>query len=165
MILQLRCELHEDLLRRDRVAQLLDHLLDLVVELGLRADYVEAIDQLGHYLTRIVAILSRHHAHKQHNALNQTRVLKVQVDDQALEDVLVLFNQIFAELLEELCVPLDDSLLFFSALSLHLVILFLEPVEDILELILVSQYLDDSPKESSIDVLDQAFAIDVIDLF
>ena len=106
---------------------------------------MEAIDQLGHDLTRIVAILSRHHAHEQHDALNQTRVLKVQVDDQALEDVLVLFNQIFAELLEELCVPLDDSLLFFSALPLYLVILFLEPVKDIFELILVSQYLNDSP--------------------
>ena len=125
---------------------------------------MEAIDQLGHYLSRIVAILSRHHAHKQHNALNQTRVFKVQVDDKALEDVLMLLNQIFAELLEKLCVPLDDSLLFFSALSLHLVILFLEPVEDIFELILVSQYLDDSPKESSIDVLDQALAVNVINL-
>ena len=125
---------------------------------------MEAIDQLGHYLTRIVAILSRHHAHEQHDALNQTRVLKVQVDDQALEDILMLFNQIFAELLEELCVPLDDSLLFFSALPLYLVILFLEPVEDILELILVSQYLNDSPKESSVNILDQALAIDVINL-
>ena len=125
---------------------------------------MEAIDQLGHDLTRIVAILSRHHAHKQHNALNQTRVFKVQVDDKALEDVLMLLNQIFAELLEKLCVPLDDSLLFFSALSLHFVILFLEPVEDILELILVSQYLNDSPKESSVNILDQALAIDVINL-
>ena len=76
----------------------------------------------------------------------------------------MLLNQIFAELLEELCVPLDDSLLFFSALPLDFVILFLEPVEDIFELILVSQYLDDSPKESSIDVLDQALAVNVINL-
>ena len=44
MVLKLRGKFHEDLLRRDRVAQLLDHLLDFVVELGLRADDVEPVD-------------------------------------------------------------------------------------------------------------------------
>ena len=46
MVLELRGELHEDLLRADRVAQLLDDLLNLVIELGLRADDVETVDQL-----------------------------------------------------------------------------------------------------------------------
>jgi len=47
----------------------------------------------------------------------------------------MLLNQILAELLEKLRVPLDDCFLFFTALSLDLLILFFEPVEDVFELI------------------------------
>ena len=44
MVLQLASELHENLLRGDRVAKLLYDLLDLVIELGLRSDDVEAVN-------------------------------------------------------------------------------------------------------------------------
>ena len=70
MVLELAGKLHEDLLAADRVAQLLDNLLDLVVELGLGANDVEAVDQLGHDLARIVTILGRHHADEEHDTLN-----------------------------------------------------------------------------------------------
>ena len=100
MVLELRSEFHEDLLRRDRVAQLLDHLLDLVIELGLRADDVEPVDELGHDLAGVVAILSGHHADEEDDALDQPRILEVQVDDQALEDVLMLLDKVFTELFE-----------------------------------------------------------------
>ena len=56
MVFELRSEFHEDLLRTDRVAQLLDYLLNFVVEFGLGSDDVETIDQLRHDFSRIVAI-------------------------------------------------------------------------------------------------------------
>ena len=100
MNLELRRELHEDLLRADRVAQLLDDLLDFVVELWLRADDMEPVDQLRHHLARVVAILRGHHADEEHDAFDETRILEVQIDDQALEHILMLLYQILAELLE-----------------------------------------------------------------
>ena len=57
MVFELGCKFHEDLLRRDRVTELLDDLLDLVVELGLRANDVEPVDQLRHDLSGVVSIL------------------------------------------------------------------------------------------------------------
>ena len=69
--LELRRELHEDLLGADRVAQLLDNLLDFVVELWLRADDMEPINQLRHHLARVVAILCGHHADEEHDTLDE----------------------------------------------------------------------------------------------
>ena len=137
MVLQLACELHEDLLAADGIAQLLNHLLDLVVELRLRPNYVEPVDQLAHHLPRVVPVLGGHHAHEEHDALDESGVLEVQVDDEALEHVCVLLDQVLRELLEQFRVPLNDSLLFLAALPLHLIVLLLEPVENILELVFV----------------------------
>lgn len=100
MIFELGSKLHEDLLGRDGVAQFLNHLLDLVVEFGLTTDNVEPINKLGHYFAGVVSILCRHHADEQHDALDEARILKVQVDNEALEDILVLLDQILTELLE-----------------------------------------------------------------
>lgn len=47
----------------------------------------------------------------------------------------MLLYQILAKLFEKLRIPLDDSLLFLTTLPLNLLILFLEPVEDVLEFI------------------------------
>ena len=75
----------------------------------------------------------------------------------------MLLNQILAEFLEELCIPLDDGFLLFSSLPLHLIVLFLEPVEDVLEFFLVRENLDHSAQESTIDVLDELLAVDIVD--
>ena len=124
---------------------------------------MEPIDQLRHDFARVVTILSRHHAYKEHDSLDEARILKVQVDDEPLEDVLVLFDQIFAELLEQFCVPLDNCLLFLTTLSLNFIVLFLEPVENSLELFPIGEDLDYGTQESTIDVLDQFLAIYIID--
>lgn len=124
---------------------------------------MEAVDELGHDLARVVTVLGRHHADKEHDALDQSRVLEVQIDDQALEDVLVLLDQILRKLLEQLRVPLDDSLLFLAALPLDFIVLFLEPVENMLELVSVGQNGDHSPQQSAVDVLDEFFAVDITD--
>lgn len=44
MILKLTCKLHKDLFAADRIAQLLNHLLDLVIEFRLGTDNVEAVN-------------------------------------------------------------------------------------------------------------------------
>ena len=124
---------------------------------------MEAVDELAHHFARVVPILGRHHAHEQHDALDEARILEVQVDDEALENVLMLLDQVLRELLEELRVPLYDSLLLLTTLPLHLIVLLLEPVEDILEFILVRKNLDHCPEEPAIDVLNKPLAIDVID--
>lgn len=61
---------------------------------------MESIDELGHDFARVVAIFGRHHANQKHDTLDETRVLEVQVDDQTLENVLVLLDQVLAELFE-----------------------------------------------------------------
>lgn len=75
----------------------------------------------------------------------------------------MLLDQILAELLEKLSVPLNNRLLFLTALSLHLLVLFFEPTENVFEFISIGQDLNYSPHKSTIDVLDKAFAIDIID--
>jgi len=50
---------------------------------------------------------------------------------------LVLLNKIFTKFLEQLSVPLNDGFLLLATLSLDFIILFLEPVEDGLELFFV----------------------------
>ena len=143
----------------------MDDLLDFVIEFGLRADDVEAVDQLGHDLARVVSVFGRHHAHQQHDSFDEARVLEVQIDDQALKHVLMLFDQVLTELLEQLSVPLDDGLLLLASLPLHLLILLFQPVENVLEFVAVGQDLDDSAEEAPVNVLDEALAINVVNLF
>ena len=81
MVFELRGKLHKNLLGGDGIAKLLDHLLDFVVEFRLTSDNVESVDELGHHLAGVIAVLGRHHAHKQHNSLHEARVLEVQIDD------------------------------------------------------------------------------------
>jgi len=66
----------------------------------------------------------------------------------------MLFNQVLTKLLEKLRVPLNDSLLLLSTLTLHFVVLFLESVEYFCKLIPVRKDLDDCAQESTIDVFD-----------
>ena len=61
---------------------------------------MEPIDQLRHDFARIVPILGRHHADKEHDSFDQARILKVEVDDEPLKDVLMLLDQVFTEFLE-----------------------------------------------------------------
>ena len=75
----------------------------------------------------------------------------------------MLLDQILAELLEKLSVPLNNRFLFLPALSLHLLVLFFEPAENVFEFISIGQDLNYSPHKSTIDILDKAFAIDIID--
>ena len=84
---------------------------------------------MRHDLARVVAVLGGHHADEEHDALDEARILEVQVDDEALENVLMLLDQVLRELLEELRVPLNDRLLFLAALPLHFIVLFLESME------------------------------------
>ena len=75
----------------------------------------------------------------------------------------MLFYKVFTELFEQLSVPLDDSFLLLTALPLHLIVLLLEPVEDVLKLVLVGQDLDDRPQEPTVDVLNKLLTVDIID--
>ena len=118
---------------------------------------------MRHDLARVVAVLGGHHADEEHDALDEARILEVQVDDEALENVLMLLDQVLRELLEELRVPLDDRLLFLAALPLHFIVLFLESMEDVLELISVRQDLNHCAQKPAIDVLDELFAVDIAD--
>lgn len=147
------------------MAKFLDHLLDLVIKLWLRSNDVESVDELRHNFLGVVSILGAHHANQVHDAFDEARVLKVEIDDEALEHILVLLDQILAKLLEKLSVPLDNGFLLFATLSLHLLVFFFEPAENVLEFISVGQDLNHSPHKSTIDVFNKPFAIDIIDFF
>lgn len=77
----------------------------------------------------------------------------------------MLLDKVIAELLKKLGVPLDDRLLLLTSLPLYLLILFLEPMENVLEFITFRQNLDDGTQEATIDVLHEALAVDVGNLF
>lgn len=94
VILKFARELHEYFLGRDLVAQFLHDLLDVVVEFGLGSDDVEPIDQLLHDLARVVIVLGGEHAHEQHDSLHQSRIVKVQVNYEPLEYVLMLRDEV-----------------------------------------------------------------------
>lgn len=78
-----------------------------------------------------------HHADKVDDALDEPRVVEIQVDDQILKDFSVKFDQ-FRELLKQLNVPLNDSLLLLAIADLLILrILLLQPLEDELKLFLL----------------------------
>jgi hypothetical protein len=158
VLLQLAGEFNHDLLTADRVAKLLDDLLDLVVELRLRADRIKALDEFAHDFLRVVSILFRHHADQEHNALDESAVVKVEVCDQVLEDLLVCINQI-VERFKEFDVPLDDRLLLLStALLLVLVVLFHQALKNEFKFFCLDQNLNDGSEEAPIHVFDELFA-------
>ena len=82
------------------MAKFLDNLLDLVIKLWLGPNNMESIDQLRHNFLRVVSIFSAHHANQVHDSLDESGVFEIQINDQALEHVLVLLNQILAKFLE-----------------------------------------------------------------
>lgn len=156
MVFELASKLHEDLLGGDRVAQLLDHLLDLVVEFGLSTDDVESLDELLHDLLRVLLVFGGKHADEEHDALHQSGVVEVQVLDEPLEDVLMQVNQILTELLKKLSVPLDDCFLgLTTALQFPTELLFQSP-EDVLKLVFVVQNLDHGSQETTIECLNES---------
>ena len=113
MLFQLACELNEDLLGRDGVAQLLDDLLNLVIELRLGSYGVETLDQLLHDFEGVIRVFVGHHAYQEHDAFHKARVVEVQVDYQVLKDLLVLVDEVWKSF-EELNIPLNDRLLLFT---------------------------------------------------
>ena len=76
----------------------------------------------------------------------------------------MLHNQLLAEFLEQFGVPLDDRLLLVTAISLHIIVLFLKSFEDVFEFVLICQYHDDCFQEATINILHELFASFVIDL-
>jgi hypothetical protein len=84
-----------------------------------------------------VVVFVGHHADKVDDALDEPRVVEIQVDDQILKDFSVKFDQ-FRELLKQLNVPLNDSLLLLAIADLLILrILLLQPLEDELKLFLL----------------------------
>ena len=141
-------------------------MFDFVVKFGLAADDVEAVNELRHYFAGVVSILGRHHADKQHDSFDEARILKVQVYDKALKNILVLLDQVLAELFEKLSVPLDNCLLSLAALLENdIVVLLLEPEEDVLELFFFRENLDDCAQDPTIYIFYQSPAIEVCQVF
>ena len=76
----------------------------------------------------------------------------------------MLYDEFLAELLEQLSVPLNDGFLFVTAILLHIIVFFLEPLENVLKFVFVSENHDDCLEESTVDILNQLLAPLVIDL-
>jgi hypothetical protein len=139
----------------------LDDLLDFVVKLGLGSDFVKLFNELLHDLLRVVSVLGGHHADEVHDAFDETGVVEVQVDDQALEDVLMRIDKVFTKLFEQLSVPLNDGFLLLTIRVAQSVIsdavLFLKPLEDVFEFVFVVEDLDDGAEEAAIDIFNELF--------
>ena len=139
-------------------------MLDLVIKFRLSPDYVETLDELRHHFSGVVSVFGGHHTDKQHDSFHQSRIVEVEVDNQTLEDVLVLYDEFLAELLEQLSVPLNDGFLFVTTILLHIIVFFLEPLENVLKFVFVGENHDDCLEESAVDILNQLLASLVIDL-
>jgi hypothetical protein len=76
----------------------------------------------------------------------------------------VLLYQVLAKLFEQLSIPLDDCFLLLSTYLMNVVVLFLKPFEDRLELFLVGENLNHGTQEAPVDVFHKSFAVIVDDL-
>ena len=77
----------------------------------------------------------------------------------------MLLDQVFAEFLKELCIPLDNCFLFLTALALDLLVFFLESMENMLKFVSICKDLNHCSQEATIDIFNKTFTVNIVHSF